>query len=406
MDGKAHTDYLAALARVPAGNTIELRLGNTSDGTIVLPQKLPAMLEPEPEPELVYTPDVPSAIPLQQQPGRSDSSSVSAADDHRTRRSSSPSATAAPPYSKGSPGRRRLDSSSERPRLRARSVSSAVDGRSGPTKPLPGRSWSNPSTSRGPADESSPRCASPGRKSKKSGAAKERGQRQPSPPASPREQLVASFEEPGSLGLDFVVSKSPTGRGDCVVIAEMHSGSQAMRHAGLRPGLVLIGVGGVNVRELPFDVVRACLVNGGRPLELRFASLAGAAVDDSEQWLDASVSSSDRTGVNYKGRVGSPSRSRSSSGGRAASGPKDTWDEITVEFLDEGPLGLVFTSAAANGEPLLLTRIVNGRLGSREQTLVAAHRRGAGFNRRQVIAMHRPVRVTSLTVSGASCGRM
>ena len=87
MDGKAHTDYLAALARVPAGNTIELRLGNTSDGTIVLPQKLPAMLEPEPEPELVYTPDVPSAIPLQQQPGRSDSSSVSAADDHRGGRS-------------------------------------------------------------------------------------------------------------------------------------------------------------------------------------------------------------------------------------------------------------------------------------------------------------------------------
>ena len=59
------------------------------------------------------------------------------------------------------------------------------------------------------------------------------------------------------------------------------------------------------------------------------------------------------------------------------------WDDVTVNFAEDGPLGLVFTSAADAGEPILLSRIVSGRLGSRQQHLVAAHRRGAGFNRRQ-----------------------
>lgn len=93
--------------------------------------------------------------------------------------------------------------------------------------------------------------------------------------AQPR--ITVTFTDQGSVGLDLVEEAG------AVVIEEVKPGTQAQRHPNLRTGLVVIGVGGIDVRGKSMDnVVDMIIGHPQRPLEFSFSlrpkSAAGTAV--------------------------------------------------------------------------------------------------------------------------------
>eukprot|EP01043_Picozoa_sp_COSAG02_P029308 COSAG02_NODE_1818_length_10774_cov_4.788009_1_plen_1151_part_00 len=84
--------------------------------------------------------------------------------------------------------------------------------------------------------------------------------------ATEKPEFDVTFSEPGSLGVRFAPHKRT---GDMELTA-IKPGTQAQQHRNLRPGLVLVGVAGVDVAgKAPREVVDM-LKRGGRPLKLTF----------------------------------------------------------------------------------------------------------------------------------------
>jgi hypothetical protein len=98
------------------------------------------------------------------------------------------------------------------------------------------------------------------------------------------DELGVRFEDEGSLGLDLV-EQPPLFGVVTVAIAALKRGTQAMRHealrlsphpgSGVKPGLVLVSVGGRDVRGAGLDeVIDVISAMGARPLACAFIPLA------------------------------------------------------------------------------------------------------------------------------------
>ena len=86
-------------------------------------------------------------------------------------------------------------------------------------------------------------------------------------PLGERSAIVATFTEPGTLGLKFTPNKQ-TGN---VELLQVNAGTQAERHPQLQAGLILRSVDGTSVSGKAYNEVIGMIKAGGRPLPLSFS---------------------------------------------------------------------------------------------------------------------------------------
>ena len=80
--------------------------------------------------------------------------------------------------------------------------------------------------------------------------------------------ISVTFREPGSLGMKL------TPDAGVVLVKALNPGTQATRHAELRPGLRLLAVGGRSVAGLSYDETIEVIKAAGRPVTCQFSSEA------------------------------------------------------------------------------------------------------------------------------------